>query len=341
MINNILNEVISIKNNTSSGRITWIDTVKGIAILLLLFSHSMIEYDLIKNWILAFRIPIFFIICGYIVHLKYSDGFNKGQFIDLLSKRWYNLFKPYFLFGIIWILFLNVLRIIGGEPLSFLSLIVKLVSMEGVASLWFLPTYCFSEILLITLLGSFKGITRYGVIALIIIILSLIDQSSLSYPFSLIYRVATGSVFVFVGYFFASNKIEEKLSWKSALFLFFLFSFFTVFNKGASMNDMKIVPLYLINAVFINLGFISVVRFLGNKCGDNKLLTFYGKNSLIVICTNNVIIETIRLIDYVLFGSILLSVGYLGVFIFFIIITICEYPFLRMFEGKFKRKVKE
>ena len=60
---------------SNTKRIIWIDAVKGIAILLLLFSHSMTEYDLIKNWILAFRIPIFFIICGYIVHMKYPDGF--------------------------------------------------------------------------------------------------------------------------------------------------------------------------------------------------------------------------------------------------------------------------
>ena len=206
-------------------RITWIDTVKGVAILLILFSHSMTSYDLIKNWILAFRIPIFFIICGYIVHLKYSDGFKLGQFIDLLSKRWYNLFLPYFLFGVIWILFINVLYFVGSEHLRFRPLIVNLISMEGVASLWFLPTYCFSEIFLITLLGFFKGSTRSVVITLIILILSIIDQSSLSYPFSLIYRVAAGAVFVFMGYIFASYKIENKLSWKSALILFFLFSF--------------------------------------------------------------------------------------------------------------------
>lgn len=318
-------------------RILWIDSVKGIAILLLLFSHSMTTYDLVKNWILAFRIPIFFIICGYIVHLKYSDGFKQGQFLNLLSKRWYNLFLPYFLFGIIWILFLNVLRFLGSEPLRFHPLIVNLISMEGVASLWFLPTYFFSEILLITILGLFRGVVRYGVIALIILILSLTDQSTMSYPFSLIYRVVAGSVFVFMGFIFASYKIEDKLSWKTALLLFLLFSYLTVFNKGASMNDMKIVPLYLLNATIINLSFISLVRFLGEKWGNNNYLTFYGKNSLIVICTNNVIIEVIRLIDYILFGNILLSMGYLGIFIFFIIITICEYPILKIFEGKFNR----
>lgn len=323
---------------SNTKRIIWIDAVKGIAILLLLFSHSMTEYDLIKNWILAFRIPIFFIICGYIVHMKYPDGFQQGQLPDLISKRWYNLFKPYFIFGIAFIVFLSIIRIIGGEPLNTFTLLIDLISMEGVASLWFLPTYFFSEIFLISLLGLFKGNTRYYVIIIITIILSVIDQNVLTYPFSLFYKIAAGSVFVFIGFLFASYKIEEKLSWKFALLLLLLFSFFTIFNRGASMNNMKIVPFYLINAVIINMCFITLVYVIVEKYGDNKLLSFYGKNSLIVICTNNLIIETLRLIDYVFWGNILLSMGYIGVFLFFIIITICEYPFLKVFGGKFKRK---
>lgn len=325
---------------SSRKRITWIDSVKGVAILMLLFSHSMTEYDLIKNWILAFRIPIFFIICGYIVHLKYSEGFKQGQFSDLLSKRWYNLFFPYFLFGIVLIVFFNILNIAGGKPLTIIPLFIDLLSMNGIASLWFLPTYFFSEVLLITILGVVKGKWRYFVIILLVVVLSLIDQSTLSWPFSLIYKTIAGSIFVFIGFIFANNRIEEKTSWKLAIILFIFFSFCTLFNRGASMNNMKIVPLYIINAVLINLSFISLVHFAGRKWGNNKVLTFYGKNSLIVICTNNVVIESVRLLDHLIFGGILLSMGYLGVFIFFIIITLCEYPFLKIFGGKFKRKEK-
>ena len=322
-------------------RIQWIDSVKGIAIILLLFSHSLIRDDLIRTWILSFRIPIFFIICGYIVNLKYSDGFKEGQFLDLLSKRWYNLLFPYFLFGIIYIIFLNALRLAGGVPLNVFPLLKKLLSMEGIASLWFLPIYFFSEILLVFILGIFKNYYRYLVIALIVVVLSLIDQTTLSWPLSIIYKVAAGSVFVFIGFVFASNRIEYKLSLTTAIILLIVFSSLTVLNRGASMNEMKIVPLYFINAVFINLSFITIVRILCDKYGDNRLLTFYGKNSLIVICTNNVIIETLRLVDYRFTGNFLLNHGYLGVIIFFFILIICEYPLWKIFGGKFKRKEKK
>lgn len=323
-------------------RISWIDAVKGIAIILLLFSHSMTNNDLLKNWILSFRIPIFFIICGYIVNLKYSNGFEQGQFFDLLSKRWYNLLTPYFLFGVILIVYFNVIRFLGNVPLNVKTLLIDLVSFKGIASLWFLPVYFFSELFLISLLGLFKGFYRYMVVAFLIVLLSLVKQGSLSWPFDLMYRIAAGSVFVFVGYFFASHGIEEKINGRIAMLLILFFSICTYFNRGASMMDMKIVPLYFINAIGINLGFISLVNSLGDKYGSNKLLTFYGKNSLIVICTNNIIIESIRLIDYKLFGNKLLVMGwggYLGTVVLFIIVVLCEYPLLKMLGGKFSRKV--
>lgn len=322
----------------SNKRITWIDSVKGLAIILLLFSHSMAQNDLLKNWIFAFHMPIFFIICGYLVNLKYSDGFKKGQFLDLLSKRWYNLFKPYFFFGIILIIFLNILRFYAGEKLNFPSLFLDLISMKGIESLWFLPIYFFSEIFLIFILGKTHGKYRYMAILLIIVILSFINQPALSYPFSILYKIASGSVFVFAGYIFASNKIDELLPIKLLIPLLFIASLSTFLNNGASMNNLKIAPLYFINAIVISLCFISLVRILGNKYGHNKFLTFYGKNSIIIVCTNNLIIETVRLIDYRITNNFMLHSGYLGVFMFFIIITLCEYPFLKVFEGKFKRK---
>ena len=166
-----------------NSRINWIDSIKGIAILLLLFSHSMAEYDLFKTWIFAFHMPIFFIICGYLVNLKYKDGFKAGQFKDLLNKRWYNLFLPYFFFGLILIIFFSVIRFISGNPSIALSQLLDLVSMKGIESLWFLPIYFFSEAFLIFILGISKGKARFGIILLIMVVLCFINQSSLKWPF--------------------------------------------------------------------------------------------------------------------------------------------------------------
>lgn len=319
-------------------RITWIDTIKGFAIFLLLFSHSMAEYDLFKNWIFAFHMPIFFFICGYLVNLKYKDGFKSGQFKDLLSKRWYNLFLPYFFFGLILIIFFSVIRLVSGNPSIALSQLLDLVSMNGIESLWFLPVYFFSEVLLITILGVSKGKARFCIIFLIIGLLCVINQTSLKWPFDVFYEVAEGAVFVFAGFIFASNEIETIIPIKYAIVLFIVASLATTLNQGASMNNMNIVPLYFFNAIAISLSLIAIIHRLGERYGHHQLLTFYGKNSLIILCTNNIIIETVRLIDFKLTNNSLIHMGYLGVFIFFIILTICEYPLLKLFAGKFNRQ---
>ena len=146
-----------------------------------------------------------------------------------------------------------------------------------------------------------------------------------------------GFVFAYAAFIFASYKIEKKLSIKTAVFLLLIGSISTTFNQGASVNDMKIVPLYFINALIICLCMITLVIYKEEKYGNNKFVSFYGKNSLLIVCTNNLIIEFLRLLDHLLFNDSLLQIGYLGIFIFFIIITACEYPVLRFFEGKFSR----
>lgn len=318
-------------------RITWLDTIKGICILLLIFSHCMPVFDLLKTWIFSFMLPAFYIVCGYLTYYKYPNGFKSGQFSDLLSKRWFNLFIPYFFFGIIHIVFFNSIRLISGNPLLFILQFKNLILMKGIASLWFLPIYFFSEVLLILFLTLIKGKARYCIAIIIVILLIIIDQTSLSWPFSIIYNSALGFVFAYAGFIFASYKIENKLSIKAAIFILLIGSISTTFNQGASVNDMKIVPLYFINALIICLSMITLVIYKDEKYGNNKFVTFYGKNSLLIVCTNNLIIESLRLLDHLLLNDSLLQIGYLGIFIFFIIITVCEYPVLRLLEGKFNR----
>lgn len=319
-------------------RITWIDTTKGIAILLLLFSHSMTVFDAFKTWIFAFHMPIFFIICGYLAYKKYPNGFKSGEFLDFLSKRWYNLFKPYLFFGTILILFLNFLRYFSGNPIVVFSQFTDLLSLEGIESLWFLPVYFFAELILITILGLVKNKLRYLVFLIIVIILYIIDQPSLTWPMDIVFKIFEGSVFAFTGYTFAKTEISEKIPITIAIILFIIASLATSFNLGASMISMNNVPLYLFNAIIISLSLITIIQFIEEKFQYNETITYFGKNSLIVVCTNNLVIEIIRLLDFKLFNNSLLHLGYLGVILFFIIITICEYPLLKVFEGQFKRK---
>ena len=319
-------------------RIKWIDTTKGIAIILLLLSHSMTKYNVLDNWIFAFHMPIFFIICGYLTKLKYHNGIKPSQFVNLLTNRWYNLFVPYFLFGTILILFFNVLKSLSETPTNISKPFVDLISMKGIESLWFLPIYFFSECLLMTIIGSFKEKIRLCIIITTVALLCMINQINLSWPCDLIYKVAEGTVFAFMGFIFATYETEKRITLISSVALLVVASCATLVNQGASMNDMRFALFYLINAIIISLCIICIIRRLGDKYGHNRIITFYGRNSLIVLCTNNLVIEICRLIDFKLFNNLIYNLGNIGVFLFFLIITVLEYPLLKLFEGKFSRQ---
>ena len=81
-----------------SNRLLFIDYAKGIAILLLLLSHSIVGYGPLKTWISAFNMPIFFIICGYLCLYKYPQGLSCHNLTLYLKKRIRSLWMPYFVF---------------------------------------------------------------------------------------------------------------------------------------------------------------------------------------------------------------------------------------------------
>lgn len=55
-----------------------------------------------------------------------------------------------------------------------------------------------------------------------------------------------------------------------------------------------------------------------------KFLSFFGKDSIVVLCTNNLLIEIFRLLDYKLTGNVFLRLGIPGAFLFAAIILAFE-----------------
>jgi len=54
---------VKVKNSI---RYTWIDNLKGFAIIMMILSHCIPGESVIKTWISSFNMPLFFIIGGYL-----------------------------------------------------------------------------------------------------------------------------------------------------------------------------------------------------------------------------------------------------------------------------------
>ena len=74
-------------------RIEWIDTAKGIGLLLVIFEHLSIPY--VTAWIYTFHMPLFFFLSGVVF-----SG-EKYTFQEYLKKRVKALVIPYFSLGLI------------------------------------------------------------------------------------------------------------------------------------------------------------------------------------------------------------------------------------------------
>lgn len=114
-------------------RIEWVDTAKGIGIILMIFGHISLEYGQIhiKQVISAFHMPLFFMLAGLFV----PEFFNKNSFIIFLKKKVTAVIVPY----ILWVLILadglslnNLLLMAYGSEAA-----IETMHING--ALWFLP----------------------------------------------------------------------------------------------------------------------------------------------------------------------------------------------------------
>lgn len=93
--------------------------------------------------------------------------------------------------------------------------------------------------------------------------------------------------------------------------------------------------LFYINAILLSLAVMSLFKNIENKTkSEIKLLSYFGKNSIVVLCTNNLVIEILRMTDHFITKDILITLGYLGVAILFIILCVLEVLVIKISDTK-------
>lgn len=254
-----------------SNRLHYIDYVKGLTILVLLFSHSYGGENMLQTWIFSWHMPIFFVICGILAHLKLERTASisiRHHFIG----RLYNLFQPYFLFGLILIAFFSILSFVTSHSTNAGPLFFKLFTMQGIESMWFLPTYFFAEILFITLL-RFSNYIIQVVLATIILLLSCLLEIPQSFWFpSLVGRICRGYAFIVIGFFCAKHKFIEKLNPFICILFLIVAGYLSLLNGFTSLYSTQAshAPLYFLDATLTSIAILSLFFFLEQKLKFNS-----------------------------------------------------------------------
>lgn len=319
-------------------RVEYIDFAKGFAILALILSHTN-PGGTINTWIFGFHMPIFFIVGGILLAMKNEKNpMSNDSIPTLLKRRCHNLLLPYTIFCLALTLLYGTMSFFGGEGFSVKNNLIRTFTFQGIDSLWFIPCYFWAE-LISTIVLSIRRQAVLPILYLALlpgIIIMTIDFSGVVGFLYYLMKVLVSLSFFVSGILIAKFRLLHRINLWIAFVLLIISSIVTLWSGFSAIGSLEFPKqsLYFFTALLMSLSILALFKSVKNNINILSLLKLFGQYSIVVLCTNNLLIEIIRLLDYKLTGNFLLNHGLLGCFLFFILLTIIEHKLIRLSQGR-------
>lgn len=307
-----------------------LDFAKGIGIILMVLGRCYSEGNggALKIWFYSFHMPLFFLVSGMLAQSKERIPFRR-----FLCKWARSLLLPYFIWGIAAALYLSIM---GRRSLDyFLGCLMQVATLQGLSAMWFLPCLFFAEILFYIgrVLYERNRDLGWGGIVLVSAIGFFCPPAN-EY-IEIILRSCTGVFFLWLGWLFAKpfSQLRKSYIWVIAFVLHLILSRlngqvdmlgrvygnYVLFCLDALMGTWLTIQLYQLLAA------ARLERYA-------EFATWFGRNSIVLVCTSLYAIDILRLVDYKLFGNILPRLGSaegillctLALSIEFVVIIVCK-----------------
>ena len=277
--------------------------------------------------------PIFFIVSGILQTNKRPEGLKRQEIASFILRRTKQLLIPYFVFGGILILFFQMLHLVGGEPHTYKEQLFSLITLQGIESLWFLPCYWLAELTFLLVILRLPDYAKACFVILGMVILTLVLNFDLlkTGTGKFMLKILIGVIFMCIGSIAARLHLLEKMKLCHVLIggiIGFLSAEYNGF-VGISALRLQCVGLFFFNATILSFCILALFRLYEQR-GSLKIIDYFGKNTLVVVCTNNIIIECLRLLDYKLASNFLLSSGLAGGIIMAIIVAGIEVIYISL-----------
>lgn len=244
-------------------RIAWIDQARGMAILLVVLGHCCGDLENpVNRFVLAFHMPAFFFLSGLCAKTALGEGKGLKNFF---LRKVQTLVVPQLVLGVLNCVFT---RSITAE--NFLT--------------WFLPVLLYVSVLFEILLhgGWLNGARRYAVLAVAAALAVLIDRVGVATMLHL-EIVPMAFVFYWLGVLCKDRlAVPAPADWQTALWLPLLPAvvLLSALNEPVAMYENRYGSLLLFFAGAL-LG-IAMLCSLAKALKNNRLLLFFGQNSIIV-----------------------------------------------------------
>lgn len=326
-------------------RLNYIDATKGVAILCITFLHF--EQGVIPAWlniwIGLFMISAFYVTSGWVTGINDKPITAK----QLFKKRIRQLGIPYLWFSLLIILF-DLLWVSVGLMGSDIMLrdIYKTIVLRGIGTLWFLPVLLIGECIF-TLIKNSKRRWLWAAIAMVITLSVNYAYNSiwlpksniselnkmLDAPMQPIVRGLYAWPIIAIGYLlgkkWGKSIMQTSKAWLLIVSaLIFAASFVLVINPPFTV--------YYINDLLSNiLPAIAFMCLFAIFAKGIKFFTYWGVNSLILMCTHfSITMEILMAFD----KQILHHPVFEGprTIVYFAICVLLTYPLVYLFNGKLK-----
>jgi fucose 4-O-acetylase-like acetyltransferase len=312
-------------------RADYIDYIRGGAVLLVLLHHC----GILQSHILAFHMPLFFFLSGYVFHL---NEYKKEKFFIYLNKRIKRLIVPYLLF--------ELLNLLAALLLHYLFIFLKLDDVYhveifhafrhifmciesshyiGITNLfWFLPCLFLADIMMWFINKLIRKIFHanleviYILLFCVFVCLSFIENKLVSFRLPFTLDIALMAVaFVCLGY---SSKRIVDWCYKQQFGIQFLFVIVGLIGLVFAVNLNSNNFLMFINQYgdyfYAVLGSISGIFFFCNLIFVSK--DYLPKSGLLFLSINSLVFYPVHLDVLALLGKIMSYITFPSVVIIFL-----------------------
>lgn len=262
------------------GRIEEIDICKGIAILTVIWHHSLIVYPInVLNvgwckiaWLIdhTYFMQLFFLVSGYL--LAFSNISSCKSIIYRKAKR---LLIPYFCYEILNFLLKLSFPTLVNRKVEIISLYFYQMLFQG-GELWFLYVLFLLFVIWTYVLKRTNKIVHLSIIGILILICCLFQISQID-NLLLLGQVVRYSPFFIIGYCLKSIKLEKLFRKHIVLIITIVYISLCVLLLNVIMGKpfiwflISFVGCYFVWSISYKLKFLRLV---------NKSLSYFGKYSL-------------------------------------------------------------
>lgn len=312
-------------STTRVNRITWLDTSRGLAFIMVIFHHLDLSNDVGNNFIFPVFLTTFFFVSGYLFKEKVS-------FSKMLEHRIRTLLIPFVILGSFLILVSSVVSY-NEKQIGIRESFIELFTQYGyvhINTMWFIPSlFVYSIVfhLFMSINSGWKWMTEMAFVTFFLNWLYIYIINGPILPWHIHY-LGFACTYMFLGKIYKSCEKEiDKIATVRCCVLALIIYLSYIFFSGNSCNFYG-SPWGVDSILLSLLGLFVMIKI--SKTLNSKFVRFVGANTLLYFAFHGKVMSLVNIIlnrlDIYVNGSLSIYEAFLiakAILIAILLIPIC------------------